>query len=227
MHATCLATAIATTADDFTVELADTLAQRREAFRVRHQVYCVERGYEPGAGDIETDEFDANARHVLLRHNASGEVVGTVRLVLPKMSRLRDSFPMQRVCDASAFSHLPLHTTGEVSRFALSKDRRHGMEQAAGLMRLALVQGLVRASDEAGLTHWCAVMERSLLRLLRTTAIHFQPAGPMIEYHGMRQPATCDIGVMLERNRDEHATVWDYLTEGGQLWAPQMEAMAA
>ena len=227
MHATCLATAIATTADDFAIELADTLSQRREAFRVRHQVYCVERGYEPGAGDIETDEFDANARHVLLRHRASGEVVGTVRLVLPKMSRLRDSFPMQRVCDASAFSHLPLHTTGEVSRFALSKDRRHGMEAAGCLMRLALVQGLVRASDEAGLTHWCAIMERSLLRLLRTTAIHFQPAGPMVEYHGMRQPATCELDTMLGRVHDENRPVWNLLTLGGQLWAPQATALAA
>ena len=227
MSASSLATAIATTADDFSIELADTAAQQREAFRVRHQVYCVERGYEACDGDVETDEFDGNARHVLLRHRASGEVVGTVRLVLPNMRRLRGSFPLQRVCGASALDAMPLHTSGEVSRFALSKDRRLGMEQAGCLMRLALVQGLIQASDEAGLTHWCAVMERSLLRLLRTTGIHFQPAGPMIEYHGMRQPATCDIDVMLDRVRQEHGLVWDDLTQGGRLWAPQVEALAA
>ena len=227
MSASCAATAIATAADDFTVEIASTAAQRREAFRVRHQVYCVERGYEACDGDIETDEFDANARHVLLRHRASGEVVGTVRLVLPRMQHLRDSFPMQRVCSASALDAVPLHTTGEVSRFALSKDRRLGMEQAGCLMRLALVQGLIQATDEAGLTHWCAVMERGLLRLLRTHAIHFQPAGPMVEYHGMRQPATCEVDAMLDRVRQEHGPVWNYLTRGGLLWAPQVEALAA
>ena len=213
-----LAAAIAATADDFVVEIAHTAGQRREAFRVRHQVYCVERGYEPGAGDIETDEFDAHAQHVLLRHGASGEVVGTVRLVLPRLWNLSGSFPMQRVCDLSAFDAVSLITAGEVSRFALSKDRRHGMEQAGGLMRLALVQGLIEATSDAGLTHWCAMMERSLLRLLRTTAIHFQPTGPVIDYHGMRQPAVCDIGVMLDRNRQEQPSVWDYLTSSGRLW---------
>jgi hypothetical protein len=46
------------------------------------------------------------------------------------------------------------------------------------IMRLGLVQGLVRISQELGLTHWCAVMEPSLLRLLRRTAIHFEPLAP-------------------------------------------------
>lgn len=227
MSAPCLATAIATTADDFSIELADTAAQRREAFRVRHQVYCVERGYEACDDDIETDEFDANARHVLLRHRASGEVVGTVRLVMPRRRHLRDSFPMQRVCDPSAFDAVPLRTSAEISRFALSKNRRLGFDQAGGLMRLALVRGLVQVSDASGLTHWCAVMERSLLRLLRMTAIHLEPTGPLVEYHGMRQPATCDVDVMLGRVRSENAPVWNYLTQGGRLWAPQVEAMTA
>lgn len=213
-----LTTAVAATADSFDIELADTAAQRYEAFQVRHQVYCIERGYEPGSGGIETDEFDPNARHVLLRHREGGEVIGTVRLVMPNARRPHESFPMQRVCGPSALEALPLATTGEVSRFALSKERRHGVEQAGGLMRLALVQGLIQASDEEGLTHWCAVMERSLLRLLRMSAIHFQANGPMVEHHGLRQPAACDINVMLSRNRQEQPAVWDYLTEGGRLW---------
>lgn len=227
MRANCLATAIAATADDFTIEIADTAVQRREAFRVRHQVYCVERGYEPGVGDIETDEFDPYASHVLLRHRASGEVVGTVRVVLPKAQRLRDSFPMQRVCDAGTLSALPLHTTGEISRFAISKDRRLGVERSGTMIRLALMQGVVRVSGQAGLTHWCAVMERSLLRLLQMTAIHFQPVGPQVECHGTRQPATGEIGSVLERIQREQTPVWQYVTRGGRLWSPQAEMMAA
>ena len=223
MRGTCFATAIATTADDFAVEIAETPEQQREAFRLRHQVYCVERGYEPGLSDVETDEFDAGARHVLLRHRASGIVVGTVRVVLPTARRLRESFPMQRVCGADTFEALPLHTTGELSRFAISKDRRLGTERAGVLIRLALMQGIVHVSGQAGLTHWCAVMERSLLRLLQLTAVHLKPVGPMVEFHGLRQPAVGEIGPVLERIQREQTSVWQYVTGGGRLWSAPMD----
>jgi N-acyl amino acid synthase of PEP-CTERM/exosortase system len=84
-------------------------------------------------------------------------------------------------------------------------------------MRLGLVQGLVRLSDQAGVTHWFAVMERTLLRLLQSTAIHFHPVGPLVEHHGVRQPAYTHLGAMLSRMRLEQPQVWDFITEGGRL----------
>ena len=92
-----LASAVAAARDEFFVALADTPESQREAFRVRHQVYCLERGFEPGVGDIETDEFDARARHVLLGHRTTGNVLGTVRIVLSAPDSPGESFPMQRV----------------------------------------------------------------------------------------------------------------------------------
>ena len=88
---------------------------------------------------------------------------------------------------------------------------------ALSLMRLGLVQGLVRLSDEAGVRHWFAVMERTLLRLLQSTAIHFQPAGPLVEHHGIRQPAYAHLGTMLSRMRLEQPQVWEFITETGRL----------
>src|SRR6266853_4586961 len=51
----------------------------KECLRLRYQVYCVEKGFEPGRNGLETDPFDDKARHVLLIHRASGEPIGTVR----------------------------------------------------------------------------------------------------------------------------------------------------
>ena len=63
-------------------------------------------------------------------------------------------------------------------------------------------------------------MERSLLRLLRFSSIHFYPIGPMVSYHGMRQPAGGSIQAILSRIKQEQYTVWHYLTDGGRLFAP-------
>ena len=184
-----LAEAISAFEQEYAVELASSAETAEEAYRLRHQVYCLERGYEPDNGGLETDAFDAHARHVVLRRKSTGLVVGTVSLVLSSLDAPERSWPMQRVCDPSLLSHLSPATTAEVSRFAVSKQRRGVSRAGDALMRLALVRGLVQLSNEIGITHWCAVMERTLLRLLQASAIHFQPLGPLVEYHGLRQPA--------------------------------------
>ena len=206
--------AISVAQHEFRVQVADTPELRNAAFRLRYQVYCIERGFEPGVGDIETDEFDERSRHVILRHAVDGQIIGTVRMVAPAIDRLHDCFPMQRVCDPAVLRHLPLATTGEISRFAISKERRLSCTSAV-LLRLALMRGIVMMSHELELTHWCAVMERSLLRLLQVTAIHFHPVGPLVSHHGIRQPSTGSIASILERIRRERFEVWNYITANG------------
>ena len=224
----CFLSSITAAQDEFVVQVADRPELVEEAFRVRHQVYCVERGFETGAHGLESDGFDHNARHVLLRRRSNGEVVGTVRVVLPGR-HAGAFFPMQQVCGPTLLRDLPMHSTGEISRFALSKDRRAGSGEAGMLMRLGLMQGIVQVSADAGLTHWCAVMERSLLRLLQATAIYFQPVGALVEYHGIRQPAAGRIDTILSRIQRDANPVWDYITQGGALWPASAvpERMAA
>jgi hypothetical protein len=63
-------------------------------------------------------------------------------------------------------------------------------------------------------------MEPVLLRLLQATAIHFEGAGPVVKYHGPRQPAVCAIAPMLQRMKREQPALWGYLTGNGALWSP-------
>jgi N-acyl amino acid synthase of PEP-CTERM/exosortase system len=116
-------------------------------------------------------------------------------------------------------SPLPIASTGEISRFALTRDRAGIRPAAAALMRLCLIRGLVQVSAESELTHWCAIMERTLLRLLRATGIHFVGVGPAVEYHGTRQPAVCGIGNMLSQMKLEQPAIWAYITDNGALWS--------
>jgi N-acyl-L-homoserine lactone synthetase len=208
---------------DFDVTIADTPAALEAAYRLRHQVYCVERGYEPGQGTIETDRFDPRAGHVLLTQRSTGRVVGTVRVVAPALDGLTADLPMQRLCASDAFRPLPRASTGEISRFSISKDLRDAACAGSMPLRLGLLQGVLRVSVDMGLTHWCAIMEHRLLRLLRVSAIHFQPLGPAIEHRGLRQPSWAGIDALLARIKRERPALWDYFTEGGSLWQDEVQ----
>jgi N-acyl amino acid synthase of PEP-CTERM/exosortase system len=226
--------------------IANTDELRDAAFRLRYRVYCVENQFEdPSANPDgrETDEYDDHSAHSLLVYRPSGEPAGSVRLVLPLPHDLDQSFAMQRVCSHALLrdrTRFPVERMAEVSRFCISKEFRRrwgdgseagnetgdGVEMSADEERrilphlsLGLIESLVRMSVSNGITHWCAVMEPTLLRLLTRLGIHFEPIGPLIEYHGRRQPCYIPLELLLPRMQRERPDVWDVVTRGGRHWA--------
>jgi N-acyl amino acid synthase of PEP-CTERM/exosortase system len=223
---------------------ADTPDLIRQAQEIRYKVYCVEHLFENSAehpDGREKDEFDAHAVHSLLIYRPSGQPVGTVRLVLPRRDVPEKSFAIQGLIGPSLIAgdrYFPLLTTAEVSRFSISKQLRrrkrdtlygddvacskapdNSTDRRSGpLMSLGLIQTLVRMSAQHSITHWCAVMEPKLLRFLAAMGIHFEPIGPWVEYHGLRQPCYCHIGTILDRVKCEKPMFWEVLTDGGTLW---------
>ncbi len=216
MSAGDMDTAVSSFRARYAVRPADTADLTREACRLRHQVHCLERGCEPDEGGLERDEFDAHAQQAVVCERHSGEVIGTVRLILPVGDAAR-VLPIQRLCAPGLLGTLPLETTAEVSRLAVSRQRRDRNAAADSLLHLGLVQGAVRLSHDLGITHWCAVMERSLLRLLRTMAIHFAPVGPCIEHYGLRQPAIANLGALLARMERDQPAIWSLVTDDGRF----------
>jgi N-acyl amino acid synthase of PEP-CTERM/exosortase system len=221
----------------FETVLARSEEQVRQCQRIRFQVYSVENAFENPAehpDGLERDGFDDHSVQSLLIHRASGQAIGTVRLILPVRDS-EQSFAVQRVCDHPMLKRLALLPTAEVSRFSISKEfRRRSTDSLyegesapreaetenrsiAPLMSLGLIQSLVRMSAEYGITHWCATMEPKLLRLLARMGICFSPLGPMVEYHGMRQPCYCEVGPMLRRVQERQPAIWEILTDGGTL----------
>ncbi len=237
----------------FRVVRADTPALREAAYRLRYQVYCVENAFEDPAenpGGMETDEFDARSVHSLLFHRPTDQVAGAVRLVLPDPDNPTGSLPISRVCGHRALSdpiRLPPATTAEISRFSISKGFRRrrvdgrypNVPGQEGMLRslvedrrvlphmtLGLMNAIVRMSVECGVTHWCAVMEPALLRLLARFGIRFDPLGPIVDYHGRRQPVCADADILLAGIWRESPEIWDVITESGALW-PLPECLKA
>lgn len=216
---------------------ADTSELKAECFRIRYQVYCIEQGFEDPAskqGLEEVDEYDERSVHALLVHRHSGLSIGTIRLVLHQEG-LRGSLPIHRVCQDPRVhdrTFLPPESTAEVSRLAIAKLVRGQIAAAPfaggrggssppcgqspvlalGLLRMAVELGLAR-----GIRHVCAVMEPSLRRMLSRCGIHFEPLGPLVRYHGWRQPCYAPVSTLLHGIRSDRPDVWDVMTDGGRL----------
>lgn len=223
----------------FAVVTADTPALQEQAYRLRYQVYCIENSFENQEDhplEQELDEYDDRSVHSLIIDRPSQMITGTVRIILPDQNAAEKSFPIQNVCSHPLLqSHRLLHISrsAEISRFAVSKEfsrraadrrpaRRHtdfSNERRASMpnITLGLMNAVVRMSVEHGVAEWFAVMEPTLLRLLARFGIYFSPIGPMVNYHGMRQPCHAVMETLLARVRRERPDVWEVITDNGRL----------
>jgi N-acyl amino acid synthase of PEP-CTERM/exosortase system len=224
----------------FSVMPADTAELQKEAYRLRYQVYCLEHNFEDPAQNpdgLERDAYDEHSVQGVLLHRATQSIVGTVRLVLHEHGSPTGCLPFHHVCqDPQAHDRklLPLESTFELSRFAISKlvRRRIGDNGAdkpsietgmiphmtLGLMTVALQIGI--AND---IEYVCAIMEPSLLRLLARFGFHFNTLGSAVWYHGWRQPVYAHVGSLLRGVRVERPEIWGIITDRGRLWPARFE----
>jgi N-acyl-L-homoserine lactone synthetase len=127
--------------------------------------------------------------------------------------------------DRRVYSRRGEGEAGGERRRPRSPDRRTHDEERKVVphITLGLIQGLVTMSAEHAVSHWCAAMEPTLLRLLTRLGIYFQHVGPLVEYHGKRQPCIADLGSLLLGVRRQRRDVWNVLTLCGNLWSAREE----
>lgn len=200
---------------------------RREAHRLRHQVYAVENGFEPpNPEEMERDSFDERAPHALLFHRAFAEPLGTVRLVLPERGRAAGSLPIHGVCPPRMLSDadLPPERTGEISRFALSKMRFQrllmssrqgtpGQEDSRRVLSFACL-GLITAVRQIaranGITHVAAIMKPALLRRLEALGLSFERLHQPVDHHGLRIPCYTPIERLEAHVQRQRPDLWKF-----------------
>ena len=90
---------------------------------------------QSGKRSRSKEDAPAWSVHTLLIYRATGAVAGTARVILPHHSAARQ-LPIERVLrprDRPLFQCLPLRSTAEISRFAVSKEyrRRRGEQRYA------------------------------------------------------------------------------------------------
>jgi N-acyl amino acid synthase of PEP-CTERM/exosortase system len=203
----------------FTPLYADSEALRDQVFRIRHEVFCEEFGFEPLSADQrERDEFDPIAHHFLLGHNQSQQFAGCVRLIVPRPEANQSMLPIARFCwpHLDPYVQMLLQSRarcGEISRLAVraryrrrqsdphtpeggalqaeaadrSADRRLFPFVSFGIY-LCIGAALELLHQRGQLDAALIMMEPKLYRNLKQQGFNFQPAGPVIDYHGRRAP---------------------------------------
>lgn len=112
---------------DIEVSWAQHLDEVREAQRLRHQVFASEMGAQldgrlPGH---DVDDFDDFCEHLLVRHSASKQVIGTYRLLTPAQAKRAGRNYSDGEFDLSAIDALRPRMV-ELGRSCVHADFRQG-----------------------------------------------------------------------------------------------------
>lgn len=179
-----------------TVGVDDDPVLLAETYRLRYQVYCVERAFLSASDfpqELEQDNFDRFSKHFATIDEA-GRVVGTIRLVYPSVLGL----PLFRRCslfpgETELFD--PRNCVAEISR--LSVVRKHRPNGFGGNGALySLYRGVYHHAKRTGMTHWVIATEASLQRALTSYGFPFRQIGPEVDYWGPVAPYLMDLSVL-------------------------------
>lgn len=174
--------------------IGDDPALLEQSFRLRYQVYCVERGFLD-AGDYpdcrETDEFDQYSTHVGAV-DATGELAATARIIKPNPR----GFPMFRHC--ALFPEVrtldePGSVPVEVSRVSISKSYIRRERRRRSEPFLTLVKAIMQGAKRAGATHLIGATDAAFHRWLVHYGLPYRISGPEVDYYGPVAPCIMSL----------------------------------
>lgn len=200
---------------EFSFRIADDEAQKHRVFRLRHDVYCEELGFEPPTDPVnrlEYDDYDQAAIHCLIEHRRTGLAAACTRLVLPQPGPSPlDRLPLENY-GGNSLTHDRLHPRRlppscyfEISRLAVARTFRtriRGTEvpgisdtphefsaeerETFGMLVSALFLAGYVLGRLSGKSVAFAMMEPKLPRLLAMSGFKFTKVGETIDFHGKR-----------------------------------------
>ncbi|MBK7954070.1 MAG: PEP-CTERM/exosortase system-associated acyltransferase [Candidatus Accumulibacter sp.] len=206
----------------FRVVPALSHALRAENYRIRHEVYCRELGFEQLRADgLEADDFDEQSVHCLVQSVSTGLYVGCARLVLVDPERPQARLPFEITCentlDRSIVDPMALDRSriAEISRLAVvgSYRRRQGeqdkpisiSEEDFGTekrprqpyLALAVYLGLISLARHYGITTLFVLTEPRLAMNLSRLGVQVERIGGGVEHRGTRVPSRLSVDEII------------------------------
>jgi N-acyl amino acid synthase of PEP-CTERM/exosortase system len=207
----------------FTVVPALTADLRTRNYRLRHQVYCRELGFEPlRPDDLEYDEFDERSVHCLVQSAASGQDVGCARLILLDPDQPAGLLPVEIACAATIDSSLVATAAAdrsqiaEISRLAVvgsyrrrqgEQDRPISISQAdfgtsdrprQPYLALAVYLSLISLAQQYGVRILLVLTERKLADNLARLGVHLRQIGQPVDHRGARIPSLLVVEQVID-----------------------------
>ncbi|MDD5275859.1 MAG: PEP-CTERM/exosortase system-associated acyltransferase [Methylovulum sp.] len=220
-------------------------ALKKEVYKLRYQVYCLEiAGYKPEdyPDGLESDEYDSHSIHYLIRHRKSGEYAATTRIILTDANNPDELLPIETHCtidNVAVTQTIDRRHLAEVSRFCVSKSFKKRKNEANTLtpicadldqdfftaderrtfphITFALIASVIKASREHNIDTLYGSMELPWLRFLAASGINFVKIGPLVNYHGERWPCAIKIDDLLNDVEKKNKCLWEMLTNKGRF----------
>lgn len=219
----------------FRIDAALDEALQDEAFRIRHEVYCEDLGFEPLRPDgRETDAYDAHSIHCLLRTVGSPhQRVGCARVVLTDPQDRSAPLPFERACAATLDrtiidpAALPRDRIGEVSRLAVHRTyrRRKGEERSSvnniddrdfgtkeqprfPYIPVGLYMGTIAVAARRGIDTLFVLTEPRLASHFAKLGVKITRIGDPIEHRGTRIPSMIDVRDVIDNMRLLMKPLW-------------------
>ncbi|MCW8092189.1 PEP-CTERM/exosortase system-associated acyltransferase [Alteromonas sp. ASW11-130] len=200
--------------EHFSLVVASEEDDVKTCFKARHEVYCEELGFEEKTkSKMEFDEFDEYSLSCYIKHRATGECAGTIRLVMPQHAG--QLLPIESSCPEAirlaehSPSKFPRHSICEVSRLAIPKRfrRRAADKQLSPIggtpnhkdgqmdkqlnrnfpyLSLALYFFAATICILRDIDNGYMMMEPRLARSLKFLGVRFHQLGHEVNYHGKR-----------------------------------------
>lgn len=208
-------------------------------FRIRHDVYCVDLGFEPIRPDgRETDAFDSQSQYCLLRTVAlPHHPIGCTRVVRPSPHDPSALLPFERTCtqaiDRSIIDPAKMDRTtiAEISRLAVRSAyrRRKGEKSvepapseeyfhARGMPRfpyipLSLYMGSIAIAREAGVSTLFMLTEHRLAAHFTRLGVQMHQIGSPVEHRGIRIPSMIDVEQVVRSMHRMIRPLWNIVNE--------------
>lgn len=217
-----------------------------ELFKLRYDVYCIERAFlkaDDSYDGMEFDDYDDRSTH-FAAYTMDEALIGTVRLVTP---RPRQSFPFELHCSVfDDFVMPPHHQCGEISRLAVKRThRRRRADSVLGIpgfapprpgglvlspelerrshtspmLLLGMYREMYRHSRAKGIRYWFAAMERSLAYSLDKMGFIFNAIGPVSDYYGAVTPYVLDLGELMPKLAENNPPLGAWFEEKPLVFA--------
>jgi N-acyl amino acid synthase of PEP-CTERM/exosortase system len=219
---------------------------KEAAYRLRYRIYCLElSAWESSVfpDGMEKDEFDDTSDHYLVVHKKSGTYAAHTRLILPNPTDPNLPFPVEihsqiepdnplskvsrvniaeasRFCVCNAFKRRQgeynsvAGVTNNIEQYLLDQDRER---RTYPHIMIALLNCLLRMSENHNITHWYAFMEPGLIRLMGILGIKFIIIGPSTLYHGLRYPCCIGVSDLLAGAKRKSPELYTFLAEGLEM----------
>lgn len=219
----------------FRIDAALDDALYDEVLRIRHDVYCVDLGFECVREDArESDAYDTHSIHCLLRTaTAPHRGVGCARVVLTDPYDRTAPLPFERTCagvlDRSIIdpARLPRERIAEVSRLAVSRAyrRRKGEEHSCvnnidddsfdseGRPRfpyipVSLYMGAIAIAAHHGIDTLFVLTEPRLASHFARLGVRVTQIGGAVEHRGTRVPSMIDVQEVIRNMRLVMRPLW-------------------